>query len=122
TGVYLMYSYARSCSILDKASYDTTVQPPAQGYDDLEKQEYMLMRQLAYWPEMLDTAIQELAPNQICCYIHELATRFNHFYATCPIMKAEESKRKLRLWLTSQFHLTMKEALDILGLPAPKRM
>lgn len=122
TGVYLLYSYARSCSILEKAAYDTSAQPPAEGFDALEKPEYMLMRQLAYWTETLDTAIQELAPNQICAYIHELATRFNHFYATCPIMKAEESKRQLRLWLTYQFHLTMKEALDMLGLPAPKRM
>jgi arginyl-tRNA synthetase len=121
TGVYLLYSYARSCSILDKAKHNAKPMEPT-GHNELEIQEYSLLRHIAYWPETLHTAVEELSPNNVCSYVHELATLFNHFYATCPILKAEETKKCFRLWLTERFKETLQDALEILGLPAPKRM
>ncbi|MGM0882988.1 MAG: arginine--tRNA ligase [Bacillota bacterium] len=123
TGVYLLYSYARSCSILDKAN-ETSITMPSelQMFQELELQEHSLLRQLAYWPETLQAAANELAPNYLCNYAHELSTLFNHFYATCPILKEEAQKRRFRLWLTDRYKQTMQEALEILGLPTPKRM
>ncbi|MBP1994833.1 arginine--tRNA ligase [Paenibacillus eucommiae] len=130
TGVYLLYSYARSCSILDKALEESNAKSQAEAaahrepidYSKLDIQEYKLMRHLAYWPETLQTAAKELTPNTLCSYVYELATMFNHFYAVCPILKAEEPKKGFRLWLTERFKDTLHDALGILGLPAPKRM
>ncbi|XEC94209.1 arginine--tRNA ligase [Paenibacillus tarimensis] len=121
TGVYLLYAYARSCSILDKAGGEAVRTEPA-AFHELELQEYGLIRQLAYWPETLHTAAQELSPNIICTYVHELANLFNHFYATCPILKAEGPKQRIRLWLTARFKETMHDALGVLGMPTPRRM
>ncbi|KIL39116.1 arginyl-tRNA synthetase [Gordoniibacillus kamchatkensis] len=122
TGVYLLYSYARACSILDKVKSESGQTAPPAAFDDLELQEHTLLRQLAYWPEILHTAVQELAPNHICAYMHELATLFNHFYATCPILRAENRKKHVRVWLTERFRETLRDALQVLGLPTPKRM
>ncbi len=121
TGVYLLYTYARSCSILHKAKQE---RKPGDliTYENLEVQEHSLLRQLVYWPEVLDTAVKELAPNNLCTYVHELTNLFNHFYATCPILKAEDDKRGFRLWLTEQFRATLHEGLEILGLPTPQNM
>ncbi|MNL80061.1 Arginine--tRNA ligase [compost metagenome] len=59
----------------------------------------------------------------IANYAYELATRFNQFYAHCPILKAgEESLRCFRLWLTERFRETLGDALQVLGLPAPESM
>jgi arginyl-tRNA synthetase len=121
TGVYLLYSYARSRSILHKAGADSTadVVPVIR---ELEEQELQLIRHLAYWPDVFQKAIRELAPNLICTYAYEIATLFNHFYATCPVLKVEPPKREIRLWLTKRFRDVLQDALDILGMPAPKSM
>lgn len=122
TGVYLMYTYARSSSILKRAGdsiFDTAVRPEM---GELEIQELALLRQLAYWPETLQTAVKELAPNQLCNYVFELSSLFNHFYATCPILKAEGTTRSFRIWLTERYKETMQDALHILGIPAPNKM
>lgn len=122
TGIYVIYAYARSCSILNRGEGSFEFIPATTAFAALEKSETALMRQLAYGPELLDQAIRELAPNQLCTYLFELATCFNHFYATCPIMKAEGEQRQLRLWLTAQFQSMMKVGLELLGLPAPAKM
>ncbi|RKN73036.1 arginine--tRNA ligase [Paenibacillus ginsengarvi] len=120
TGVYLLYSYARACSVIEKAGSDGAGMAVA---GEATEQERALMRTLAYWPETLHRAAAELAPNTVCAYAHELATLFNHFYASCPILKAEDIvKRDFRLRLTSRFKETLRDALDVLGLPAPRRM
>lgn len=122
TGVYLLYAYARACSILDKADQQIADGGDRFAFDELTSQEHVLIRQLAYWPETLDIAAKELAPNVICSYAHDLATMFNHFYSTCPILKAEGAKRDFRLWLTGRFKHTLQDALHIIGLPAPRKM
>ncbi|TNJ65455.1 arginine--tRNA ligase [Paenibacillus hemerocallicola] len=119
TGVYLLYSYARACSVLDR------VEQPLSGpprFETSTAQESALLRQLAYGPETLEAAVAELSPHRLCAYAYELTNLFNHFYAVCPILKAEGSTRHDRLWLTMRFKATLREALDVLGLPAPGRM
>lgn len=39
-----------------------------------------------------------------------------------PILKADEDKKSFRLWLTARFNESLRDALEILGLPTPKRM
>ena len=121
TGVYMLYAYARACSILDKASGDSN-QAAMKENEQLEPQEYSLMRHIAYWPETLQAAADELAPGIVCAYVYELATLFSHFYASCPILKAEEQTMRFRLWLTERFRETLQDGLQVLGLPTPKRM
>lgn len=123
TGVYLLYSYARACSLLDKGAQSGAGW--AQGelcFAAPTPQEQGLLRQLAYWPDALAAAVSELAPNVLCGYAYELTTLFNHFYAACPILKAEGAARAERLWLTERFRDTLGEALRLLGLPTPERM
>ncbi|MEK3722376.1 arginine--tRNA ligase [Paenibacillus sp. FSL H8-0034] len=128
SGVYLLYAYARANSILDKAakaqhlSNGFPLQPDSNRLSELEPQEQLLFRQLAYWPETLQLSINQLAPNLICSYAFELSSTFNNFYSVCPIMKASEEQRELRLWLTQRFKDTLHLALQVLGLPTPKRM
>lgn len=119
TGVYLLYSYARACSVLDRAKHSNS---EFARFAALTVQESALLRQLAYWPETLEAAVAELSPNRLCAYVYELTILFNHFYAACPILKAEDTVRDDRLWLTRRFRETLREALDTLGLPAPERM
>lgn len=134
TGVYLLYAHARAASILAKAEQEASekVRPGEAGElvsskappfpAVLEAAEYSLLRQLAYWPETLEAAAEERAPNLIGTYAYELATAFNTFYAACPILKAEGERRSFRIWLTAKYKMTLADALQVLGLPAPNRM
>jgi arginyl-tRNA synthetase len=123
TGVYLMYAYARAVNILSKAETESNVHLNVpDAIEQLEKGEYALLRQIASWPDTLNAACRELSPTLICNYTYELAALFSNFYAACPILKAEEDKKRLRLWLTLKFKKTIGDALTVLGLPTPERM
>ncbi|WP_040949752.1 arginine--tRNA ligase [Gorillibacterium massiliense] len=123
TGVYLMYSYARAVSILSKAEVEMNMKPSLPNeIAQIEKAEYALLRHISTWQDTLFIACNELSPNMICNYAYELATLFNNFYATCPILKADSDKIPLRLWLTLKFKETIGDALTVLGLPTPNRM
>lgn len=134
TGVYLLYAHARAASIIARAEKEvkgiaaavTRSTPefpdPLAPNQGLEPVEYALLRQIAYWPETLEDAAAERAPNLIGTYAHELATAFNTFYAACPILKAEEGRRSFRVWLTAKYKETLGDALQVLGLPTPSRM
>ncbi|NHN28276.1 arginine--tRNA ligase [Paenibacillus agricola] len=131
SGVYLLYAYARANSILEKATdgpstTTKTTEMPRESVrinsEPLMPQELQLLRQLAYWPETFQLAVDQLAPNLICNYAFELAALFNNFYSVCPILKAPEDKVALRLWITQQFKETLHQALQALGMPTPKRM
>ncbi|MED4582902.1 arginine--tRNA ligase [Brevibacillus choshinensis] len=123
SGVYLMYAYARAVSILSKAEDESISKPLVPGeINQIGKAEHALLRHLANWQDTLYVAYTELSPNVVCNYAHELATLFNNFYASCPILKASEDQKTLRLWLTLQFKETISDALTVLGLPTPDRM
>lgn len=123
TGIYLMYTYARTCSVLKKAERQQIPIPPIPSFgDEPDGQELLLLRHLAYWPDTLEQAAADLSPQSLCSYAYELCSLFNHFYAACPVLKAEEPVRGLRLWLTKRVQDTLRDALTVLGLPAPSRM
>ncbi|SDO10914.1 arginyl-tRNA synthetase [Paenibacillus sp. yr247] len=124
TGVYLLYAYTRSNSILDKAKKDTQLQTIKAKFvlNLLEDQEYQLLRHIAYWPETLDNATKQLAPSLLCQYAFELASLFNHFYSVCPVLKGSEERIAHRLWITQIVKHTLHQALEVLGMPTPKRL
>ncbi|KKO51335.1 arginine--tRNA ligase [Paenibacillus sp. DMB20] len=122
TGVYLLYSYARSLSVLNKAQEAGVFPAVPHRIDHPEQAEHALLRHISAWPDVLDAAAQELSPSMLCNYAYELASLFNNFYGACPILKAEGDSRKKRVWLTSLFKDTLGEVLEVLGLPTPSRM
>jgi arginyl-tRNA synthetase len=123
TGVYLLYGYTRGYSILKKAG-DIEVKTPTNiNLEELHPSEYTLLRHLITWPDVVETALQELAPNFICNYGFQLASLFNHFYAACPVVQEEDpEKRAFRIWLTYVYTKQLADVLNILGLPTPTEM
>ena len=123
TGVYLMYTYARASSVLSKATVPVITDPSQLHFpSELEKAELALLRHLSTWQDTLYSASIELTPNTLCTYAHTLATLFNNFYSVCPILKGEATTIEFRLWLTSRFKDTLRDALEVLGLPTPERL
>ncbi|MDR6882670.1 arginine--tRNA ligase [Bacillus sp. 3255] len=124
SGVYLLYAYTRANSILDKAQKEPRLQAIQAHFAGnlLEEPEYQLLRHMAYWPETLDNATDQLAPSLICHYAFELASLFNHFYSACPVLKGNEDRIAHRLWITQLVRSRLHQALELLGMPTPKRL
>ncbi len=75
---FIMYSYARACSIQRKAG----VVDAAFEFDPnlLEGSAAALIRRLAYMDDELQTAIDSRSPHNFCAWLSALAVDYNRFY------------------------------------------
>ena len=78
---------------------------------------------IAKFPEVFINAADRLNPSSISEFANELAAKFNSFYAILPVLQAENiSLRNARLNLVDAVRITLKNALNILGISAIERM
>lgn len=90
SGPYLLYTYARCQSVLRKASIQLT----KDMVKSMTKEEHEVARLLLYFPEIIQEAADSYAPNMLCTYLFTLASAFNQFYATCPILVSDTELSK----------------------------
>lgn len=114
SGVYLQYAHARANSLLEKADKKGNANGESGEVREIEK---MLYR----FPEIVERAGKEYAPNYIVTYLTELAGAFNSFYAHEQVLD-ESPESDYRLAIVEAFKIVMKNGLNVLGIPAPERM
>jgi arginyl-tRNA synthetase len=117
TGPYLLYSYARARSILKKAGYAPKKKYKLKNLDDYEKN---LILKLQNFPEVVNHAYAQLAPNIIANYSFSLAQIFNEFYHSDKVIGSEEEQ--FRLILVDAFSQVLKNSLSLLGISAIENM
>jgi arginyl-tRNA synthetase len=115
SGPYLQYAYARSRSILAKVTSESQELP-----GDIDKDERRLLRKLGDYQNVLDKAVSELLPHQLCGYLYELAQLFNQFYEHNRVLGDE--RENIRVNLVRKYSDILKSGLDVLGIPAPDRI
>ena len=117
---YLQYSHARACNILKRAS--GKIEEP--DYSLLkEPVEHDIILLIARFPETFIEASENLRPNLIAEFAYNLANKFNTFYASTPVIKAEpKGLRDARLALVEAVKITLNNSLSLLGINAPERM
>lgn len=117
---YIQYTHARACSILRKASR----KPKKPAYELLkEKLEREIVLAIASFPEVFVEASEYLKPNMIADFANALADKFNTFYNAFPVIKAESPQLSdARLALTDAVRITLRNALNLIGIVAPERM
>jgi len=116
SGPYLQYAHARATSILAKRQ----LQKRSLGDEQLEEQERTLALKLGEYSDVLETAIAELLPHQICTYLYELAQTFNRFYEKSRVL--DDPREEVRLQLLLRYAQILKDGLGILGIPAPGKL
>jgi arginyl-tRNA synthetase len=116
---FIQYSHARTCNILKRAT-----QNPEPGYATLNAlKEKELVNLLAEFPETFERAAEELQPANITAYANNLADKFNSFYATQNVLKAETAGLMgARLKVVDAARITLRNALMVLGIDAPEQM
>lgn len=116
TGPYVQYTYARACSILEKAGVTDGTPAPTELTltDPLEK---VLCVTLSEFEERVRMALRDYEPSYITRYILDVATAFNRFYHDCAIVTAEDAAvRETRLALTRATKYVLGRAFGLICL------
>jgi arginyl-tRNA synthetase len=117
---YIQYTHARACSIMRKAERT----PEKPGYKLLsEALEHEIILAVAAFPDTFTEAAEYLKPNLIADYANALADKFNTFYDTLPVIKAEPSELSdARLALVDSVRIALRNSLSLIGVLAPEKM
>lgn len=111
SGPYLQYTHARCASVLSQGKHGSADHPEDPG--ELE-------RLIFHFPEEVERAIREYAPQRIVAYLNELAQTFNAYYASNRIIGSDAEA--YRLTLTAATRTVLKNGLYLLGIGAPDTM
>lgn len=120
TGPYAQYTYARTCSILEKAASADIVGKDGKCTHDSEVE---LLKVLSRFPERVRAAIEEYEPSHITRYVIEVCTAFNRFYRDCPILSADSDEQKeFRVRITRAARQVLGSALHLICLKTPEKI
>lgn len=121
TASYIQYSHARACSILRNAVKQGMPDLEFVGEicSDVERGLVMLLSKFSYH---VLRVVNELRPNVFADYIMGVATTFNEFYRTHPVLKAESDYRMHRLAIVDATRIVLRNGLELLGIEALEKM
>lgn len=118
TGPYAQYTYARTCSVLEKARGDERLRDAPLG-----EREAQLVKTIARFPEIVKAAIDAYEPSLLTRYILDLCAAYNGFYHDCPILSCEDEKlRESRVALTAAASRVLKTALRLICMQTPEKI
>ena len=119
TAPFLMYSYARCCSVQRKAGLE---RGRVDGIRLEEPAERELGLALLRYPEALITALAARRPNMLCEALFGLAGSFNRFWYQVPVLKAEAEQRASRLALVEATARVLGHGMGLVGVHRLERM
>ncbi len=118
TGPYVQYTYARACSLLEKAGNIE--------YKDIKitcDEEAELVKTLSQFEEKVRVAIRDYEPSVIARYILDIAAAFNKFYHSCQILSAtDEGVKATRVMLTEATKYVLGSAFELICLKKTERI
>ena len=117
---YCQYAYSRMHSILEKAEG----YPEADSLDRLnEEKELLILKMLSDFPNHVAEAAKMRKPNKIADYILSLVKVYHSYYNSCRVINAEDPQLTAqRLALVRATSITLKNALNLIGVSAPESM
>ncbi|KAG2495395.1 hypothetical protein HYH03_006662 [Edaphochlamys debaryana] len=114
TAVYLLYAHARIAGIVRKADKDVYALAKDTPVVLDHPKELELALHLCKFPEALEDAIEELAPNRVTDYLYDLSEKFNSFYVDCRVLGSEQEGP--RLLLAEATACVMRKCFELLGI------
>ncbi|MFX0073958.1 MAG: arginine--tRNA ligase [Candidatus Hermodarchaeota archaeon] len=120
TGPYIQYCYARIASIISKS--EQSIEPEINWQLLTHEKEQFLIKQLVYFPEIIDNIEKTYNINLIPQYLLTLCQAFNSFYTSCKVISEDKELEKARLLLIRCVQIVIKIGLTILGIDTLEQM
>ena len=118
SGPYLQYTHARIQTLIEKAKEQGIIAELKSGVEISELEKIMYR-----FPEVVELAIKEYAPNYIVTYLLEIARSFNSFYGSYKIIDTDNREVSAhRIAIARSAQIIIKNGLHMLGISAPNRM
>jgi len=123
---YIQYAYARIASVFRQLDERSLQWDARNGHTNLallaEQQERALMTTLSRYPEVVDLAAANRAPQHLVYYLRDLANDFHTYYNAHIFIVDDNKLRDARLVLIAAVRTVIANGLAILGVSAPETM
>ncbi len=128
---YVQYAHARICSILRKTE-ERNIDIPEYNEQIVERlsfpEEINLIKELAYFPDLLEGCCRSLEPHRITFYLQELAGQFHRYYKLGDekmeyrVLSDDRELTQARILLIIAVRIVLRNALNLLGVSTPEKM
>ena len=118
TGPYAQYTYARTCSLLERAGEAGEMTDAPLGELEVE-----LAKTVSVFPERVAAAIADYEPSVVTRYVLDLCSAFNRFYHECSIANCvDKALRSSRIALTRAANQVLRTALSLICMTTPEKI
>ncbi|MCA9360819.1 arginine--tRNA ligase [Candidatus Nomurabacteria bacterium] len=118
SGMYVMYTYVRTRSILKKAGAPGNSQPAVEVSLG---EEASLVRTLLYFEDVVAKSVDDLSVHHVSQYLLQLCSEFNSWYAKESILDGS-SREAYKLTVVEAVSITIRNGLALLGIETIKEM
>ena len=115
TGPYLLYSYVRANSILNKSKKKSKT-----SVKEVTEKEFLLIKKISDFNEVLNKSAEQMNPSLIANSIFDLSQLFNEFYHSSQVINSE--KEEFLIGLVNAFKKTLGTGLNLLGIETIEEM
>lgn len=123
---YIQYAHARIASVFRQLDEKSLEWHSDSGRKKLpllvEPQEKTLMTSLSRYPEIVELAANNRAPQHLVHYLRDLANDFHTYYNAHAFIVDDAALREARLYLIAATRVVIANGLGILGVSAPEKM
>jgi len=85
-------------------------------------EELSMLKALASYPELVESAALDLAPHRIIFFLIDLAGQFHSYYNRHLVISDDPDLTLARLWLAEALRIVFHNGLRVVGLSAPESM
>ena len=119
---YAQYAYSRMCSILKNPQIPEF--KPVDSYDRLtDEKELQLLKMISEFPKEVAADALNRKPNKMTEYIISLVKVFHSYYNSAKVNNPDDPElTNQRLGLIKATMITLKNALQLIGVSAPETM
>ena len=120
---YAQYAHARISSILKQAGERGITPSENADFSVITNDKAIdLLKKVAEFEPMIESAAEHRAPHRVTNYIQELAAAFHKFYNADKVLTDDDKKTQAYVSMVAAVQITLRNALALVGVSAPHTM